>query len=101
MVFQFFASHSCNEVGFFQDGAPEGTPTLASRLVQPAYDERQCTYWFPQAFPKPHGPDVDAVNKAYGGWDVNIERLFFANGERKCRMRLRIALRIHANCSFQ
>lgn len=73
----------CNEVGFFQEGAPDGTPTLATRLVQPAYDERQCTYWFPKAFPRPRAPTVDAVNRAYTGWNVNIERLFFANGERE------------------
>lgn len=30
---------SCNEVGFFQDGAPIGHPSLVTRLVQPADDE--------------------------------------------------------------
>lgn len=31
--------HRCNELGFFQDGAPDGTPTIATRLIQPSYDE--------------------------------------------------------------
>lgn len=29
----------CNQFGFLQDGAPEGHPTLVTRLVQPIYDE--------------------------------------------------------------
>lgn len=29
----------CNEVGFYQEGAPTNTPTLVTRLVQPVYDE--------------------------------------------------------------
>ena len=74
---------SCNEVGYYQDGAPVGTPSLVTRLVMPPYDERQCTYWFPQAFPRPRSPNVDRVNRLYHGWDVSIERLFFANGERE------------------
>ncbi|KAI5118441.1 hypothetical protein M0805_000575 [Coniferiporia weirii] len=72
----------CNQVGFFQDGAPTGTPTVASRLIQPIYDERQCTYWFPEKFSKPTAPSVDALNEAYGGWDQTVDRLFFANGQR-------------------
>ncbi|TBU33004.1 peptidase S28, partial [Dichomitus squalens] len=75
----------CNEVGFFQEGAPKGHPTIVTRLVQPAYDERQCTYWFPEAFPQ-NGPlpvpRVDETNKAYDGWFVQADRLFFANGHR-------------------
>ncbi|KAH9943103.1 uncharacterized protein BXZ73DRAFT_97158 [Epithele typhae] len=57
----------CNEVGLLAEGAPKGTPTLASRLIQPLYDERQCTYMFPDQF-KSLGdlpvPNVDATNKA-------------------------------------
>ncbi|EIW61562.1 peptidase S28 [Trametes versicolor FP-101664 SS1] len=74
----------CNEVGFYQEGAPINHPTLVTRLVQPAYDERQCTYWFPEAFPigTLPVPRVDQTNKAYHGWFVNENHLFFANGHR-------------------
>ncbi|KAL5529968.1 hypothetical protein ACEPAF_6225 [Sanghuangporus sanghuang] len=72
----------CNEVGFFQDGAPENWPSLVTRLVLPPYDERQCTYWFPEAFSSPPTPNVAATNEAYGGWDLTADRLFFANGKR-------------------
>lgn len=92
----------CNQVGFFQDGAPTNTRTLVTRLVEPIYDEvrifgliiglndlffcdqRQCTYWFPEKFKTPTPPNVDALNKAYDGWNVAIDRLFFANGLRTC-----------------
>ncbi|KAI0938023.1 hypothetical protein AcV7_003333 [Taiwanofungus camphoratus] len=72
----------CNYVGFLQDGAPITNPTIVSRLIQPIYDERQCTYFFPEQFSKPIPPNVDATNKEYDGWFVNIPRLFFANGKR-------------------
>lgn len=40
-------AHRCNEVGYFQDGAPLGHPSLVTRLVQPAYDEvRNVLLWF-------------------------------------------------------
>ncbi|EKM56364.1 uncharacterized protein PHACADRAFT_253438 [Phanerochaete carnosa HHB-10118-sp] len=72
----------CNQVGFLQEGAPENHPTVVTRLVQPSYDERQCTYFFPQAFSQPPVPNVQSVNSAYKGWNVSIDRLFFANGQR-------------------
>ncbi|KAF9818113.1 hypothetical protein IEO21_02955 [Rhodonia placenta] len=72
----------CNEMGFYQDGAPDGIPTIASRLIQPIYEERQCTYYFPEAFSTPPTPQVNATNAAYHGWDVQSERLFFGNGLR-------------------
>ncbi|KAH9833657.1 peptidase S28 [Rhodofomes roseus] len=73
----------CNEVGFFQDGAPEDWPTIVTRLVQPSSDERQCTYYFPEQFPNgPVTPDVNATNSAYAGWFANVTNLFFANGQR-------------------
>ncbi|CAL1700044.1 unnamed protein product [Somion occarium] len=72
----------CNEVGYFQEGAPLGHPTLVTRLVQPPYDERQCSLMFPKAFPRPPVPKAAQVNKKYKGWNVKVDRLFFANGHR-------------------
>ncbi|KAL1741263.1 serine carboxypeptidase S28-domain-containing protein [Schizophyllum fasciatum] len=71
----------CNEVGYLQEGAPEGHPTLVSRLVQPEYDLRQCQYMFPEAFPEPRAPNTNHTNTAYRGWGVREQRLFFANGK--------------------
>ncbi|GLB34086.1 putative to MEROPS serine peptidase family S28 [Lyophyllum shimeji] len=72
----------CNEVGYLQEGAPEGHPTIATRLVQPAYDLRQCQQMFPAAFPTPPAVQIDKTNRAYKGWNVKLNRMFFANGMR-------------------
>ncbi|KAF8518527.1 serine carboxypeptidase S28-domain-containing protein [Hysterangium stoloniferum] len=71
----------CNEVGYLQDGAPIIWPSLVTRLVQPSYDERQCSYMFPTAFPQPTAPRVAETNAKFLGWDIDVERLFFANGK--------------------
>ena len=75
----------CHEVGWFQDSPPDGHPALVSRLVQPTSDERQCTYFFPEAFANGTFPEptVDAINQAYDGWFVQVDHLFFANGRRE------------------
>ncbi|KAA1473364.1 peptidase S28 [Dentipellis sp. KUC8613] len=72
----------CNEVGFFQDSAPAGTPSLVSNLVLPSGDERQCEMMFPEAFSSPPVPNVDKTNTAYGGWNAHADRLFYANAIR-------------------
>lgn len=37
---------------------------------------------FPKAFSATSVPKADAVNAKFRGWDVKIDRLFFANGQR-------------------
>ncbi|KAJ3558317.1 hypothetical protein NM688_g1004 [Phlebia brevispora] len=69
----------CNQVGFFQEGAPVGHPTLVTRLVQPPYDERQCAWMFPGIDPVPR---TDQTNALYQGWNGHSTNLFFANGHR-------------------
>ncbi|KZT71695.1 hypothetical protein DAEQUDRAFT_723773 [Daedalea quercina L-15889] len=71
----------CNQMGFFQDSAPDGMPTIVSRLIQPSYWERQCVLMFPEAFSSPPTPRVTETNAAYDGWFVKSNRLFFGNGE--------------------
>ncbi|KAG6832185.1 hypothetical protein H0H92_004917 [Tricholoma furcatifolium] len=73
----------CNEVGFLQEAAPRGYPTLVSRLIQPPYDLRQCQLMFPDAFHStPPSPAIQTTNEDYEGWNVNLDRIFFANGQR-------------------
>ncbi|KAF8699317.1 Serine protease S28, partial [Rhizoctonia solani] len=72
----------CNEFGFAQAGAPLGWPSIVTRLVVPPYDMRQCTYFYPKSFPKARFPNTLNINTKYKGWNVNIPRLFFANGKR-------------------
>ncbi|KAF8513795.1 serine carboxypeptidase S28-domain-containing protein [Gautieria morchelliformis] len=72
---------ACNEVGYLQEGAPITWPSLVTRLVQPSYDERQCSQYFPKAFPTPPTPKAVNTNAKFKGWNVNLDRLFFANGK--------------------
>ncbi|KAG5639714.1 hypothetical protein H0H81_005897 [Sphagnurus paluster] len=72
----------CNEVGYLQEGAPKRHPTLVTRLVQPEYDLRQCQQMFPAAFPKPPKTQIERTNRLYKGWNVKLNRIFFANGIR-------------------
>ncbi|KAG2132870.1 serine carboxypeptidase S28-domain-containing protein [Suillus bovinus] len=72
----------CNQMGFYQVGPPKGQPAIVSRILQPIYDKRQCVNMFPQAFTHPPEPATKEINAKYGGWDVSVQRLFFANGLR-------------------
>ncbi|KAF5392923.1 hypothetical protein D9757_001233 [Collybiopsis confluens] len=76
----------CNEVGFLQDGAPTNVPTIVTRLAQPVSDIRQCSLMFPDVFPSPNDVPMAAgvanTDQAYQGWNMTIDRLFFANGQR-------------------
>ncbi|KAJ7724875.1 serine carboxypeptidase S28-domain-containing protein [Mycena metata] len=72
----------CNEVGFLQESAPPGSPSLVSRLIQPAYDLRQCQQMFAAAFPSPPKIQTAQTNRLFDGWNVTISNLFFANGQR-------------------
>ncbi|KAH7916581.1 peptidase S28 [Hygrophoropsis aurantiaca] len=72
----------CNQLGFLQDGPPAGQPAIVSRLIQPVYFERQCVDMFPQKFKTPPTPGVNAINKNYEGWNIKVDRVFFANGLR-------------------
>lgn len=44
--------------------------------------QRQCANMFPQAFSSPPQPTTAKTNAKYDGWNVDIPRLFFANGLR-------------------
>jgi len=72
----------CNEVGYLQEGAPAGHPSIATRLVQPDYDLRQCQQMFPAAFPTKPTVQINRTNNVFKGWNVRLNRLFFANGMR-------------------
>ncbi|KAG1787150.1 serine carboxypeptidase S28-domain-containing protein [Suillus plorans] len=72
----------CNQVGWYQVGPPEGQPAIVSRILQPIYNERLCVNMFPQAFAYPPQPTTTQTDTMYAGWNVNVPRLFFANGLR-------------------
>jgi hypothetical protein len=75
---------------FWQGGAPEGEPTLVSRLVTADYWREQCGYYFPfehgvaqtYTYGVRRGKRADAVNQFTGGWSAtNATRLMYSNGE--------------------
>ncbi|KAF8903046.1 peptidase S28 [Mucidula mucida] len=72
----------CNELGFSQGGPPVGQGGIVSRLNTVQLYMADCVSTYPEAFSEPPTPSADAVNKAYGGWGVQNDRLFFANGKR-------------------
>lgn len=72
----------CNQVGFYLGGPPVGQPAIASRILTPEYSERQCVNMFPQKFSSPPQPAAAQVDEEYEGWGVEVDRLFFANGQR-------------------
>ncbi|KAG6854358.1 hypothetical protein C0991_007863 [Blastosporella zonata] len=43
---------------------------------------RQCQLMFPEAFPTPPTPAIQRTNSVYKGWNVKLDRIFFANGQR-------------------
>lgn len=85
--------------GYLQDGAPVGWPSLVTRLVTPIYDEvchltsvvvtywatiqRQCVQMWPDHFKSSPVPKTAATNREFQGWDLNVKRLFIANGNRE------------------
>ena len=78
---------TCNEpFGYWQDGAPQGHPTLVSRLVTAEYWIRQCNLYFPpgpngETFGINKGKTEADVNAYTGGWFIdNSTRLIYANG---------------------
>ncbi|OJA08848.1 hypothetical protein AZE42_12189, partial [Rhizopogon vesiculosus] len=56
----------CNQVGLYQDGLPYGQPAIVSRILDTIY----------------HDPTTAETNMTYAGWNVDVERFFFANGLR-------------------
>ncbi|KAF4626929.1 hypothetical protein G7Y89_g11228 [Cudoniella acicularis] len=78
----------CNQpFAYWQDGAPEGIPTIVSRLVTAEYWQRQCPLLFPEVNGYTYGSanpsiNVGTVNKYTKGWELdNTTRLIWTNGE--------------------
>ncbi|RDW73596.1 hypothetical protein BP5796_07038 [Coleophoma crateriformis] len=76
----------CNEpLEYWQDGAPEGTPTIVSRLVNVAYWQTQCGFYFPTSqggYGLEEGKTSATVNKYTGGWsNTKSKRLMYTNGQ--------------------
>ncbi|KAK7971471.1 hypothetical protein PG989_016487 [Apiospora arundinis] len=78
---------TCNEPFFYyQTGAPQGVPTVFSRLVNASYYQRQCELWFPRegkfTYNSALGDTAEALNAQTGGWlYTNTTRVLTSNGQ--------------------
>ncbi|GAA5893938.1 hypothetical protein JCM6882_003133 [Rhodosporidiobolus microsporus] len=71
----------CQEWGYFIGAAPEGHPSLVSRLITPDYTGQICRKAFPpgeinRVLPE---PNVTEINQ-YGSFDLSYPRLAFIDG---------------------
>lgn len=76
----------CNEpLAYWQDGAPEGTPSIVSGLVTAEYWQRQCGLYFTPtgSYGSAQGKNVTTTNTYTKGWDIagTTTRLIFTNGQ--------------------
>ncbi|VUC25047.1 unnamed protein product [Clonostachys rosea] len=74
----------CNEpFKWWQNGAPEGTPTIVSRLLGNEYWESLCPLYFPEGgYGIQRKMTVERINAWTGGWAVQpAARLLESNGQ--------------------
>ncbi|KAK4129134.1 hypothetical protein N657DRAFT_660587 [Parathielavia appendiculata] len=76
----------CNEpLASWATGAPEGTPSIVSRRIDPHYWQRQCEMHFPpengQRYGSSNGKTPDGLNSRTGGWLRNSTRVIWTSGE--------------------
>jgi len=71
----------CAEWGYLQGGAPEGHPSIVSRLITPEYTGEICVLAFPpgKLFQMPAEPNVTAINQ-WGAFEIAADRLAFIDG---------------------
>ncbi|BGP42000.1 hypothetical protein JCM10449v2_005997 [Rhodotorula kratochvilovae] len=76
-----WAYQFCTEWGYFIGAAPEGTPSLVSRLLTPDYTGKICRRAFPPGKLNrvPASPNVTAINQ-WGSFDLSYPRLAFVDG---------------------
>lgn len=66
------------QLAFWQDGDPT-EPSIVSRLVNPAYWERQCPLWFPteDGVSVPKAAPVNQINALFDGWHIKCVGCLF------------------------
>ncbi|GAA5846293.1 hypothetical protein JCM9279_005895 [Rhodotorula babjevae] len=76
-----WAYQFCSEWGYFIGAAPQGTPSLVSRLLTVEYTSKICRKAFPpgELNRVPAMPNIMAINQ-WGGFDLSHSRLAFVDG---------------------
>ncbi|KAF9256491.1 hypothetical protein L218DRAFT_1081344 [Marasmius fiardii PR-910] len=72
----------CNEVGWYQTGAPSSVASrLVSQYLSASYMSQFCKLNFPDA-PTDAAAGVNRTNSLYGGWNLKADRLLTVVGRR-------------------
>lgn len=71
---------TCLEFGYYQVSAPTNLPTIVSRKYGLDYYTNMCQKFFGK-YGVPKWPDVDGTNREYNGWDIQINRTIWIDGE--------------------
>lgn len=71
---------TCNEFGYFQTSPPSDLPTIISRKFGLSYFTNICQRYF-KKFNVPATPNVNSVNDKYKGWDIQLNRTIWIDGE--------------------
>lgn len=64
--------------GFYQVADAKNPKNIQTLYETIEYYQADCNSYFPWL----KAPDVEKLNKAYGGWDMNPTHVMFTNGER-------------------
>ena len=67
-------------IGFFQVANPHNNRSIQSQFLSLDAQQQTCLDSFPEGAVPPK-PNVDALLKAYGGWDMNPTHVYFTNGQ--------------------
>lgn len=70
----------CTEFGYFQVSPPENHPTIVSRKYTIQAQENYCKQFF-RNLKIPAYPDVQKTNDNYKGWNVDLDRVIWIDGE--------------------
>ncbi|KAG1472256.1 hypothetical protein G6F56_001645 [Rhizopus delemar] len=70
----------CTEYAYWQTASPIWRSTLVSRKLQTSWYQRQCPLTFGE-HDVPSVPKWREINNEYQGWKMNIDRVFWIDGE--------------------
>lgn len=71
---------TCLEFGYFQVSAPKNLPTIVSRKYNLSYFTNMCQKFFSK-YGIREWPDVNGTNREYKGWEIQLNRTIWIDGE--------------------
>ena len=71
---------TCVEFGYFQVASPKGLPTIVSRKYGLNYYTNMCKQYFGK-YNVPTWPDVKDTNAEFGGYNVQLNKTIWIDGE--------------------